>query len=130
MAADLNTELVQTLILNLDETFERLPEWRMLSMIIDLDGKRFAGTHGYVYAADGTPTPTSCSGFTLKKTVTAFLESKYSGNAEYPVAVLVQYDKVSGRYAFTFEDTDKSRWKVNPLNFKEMPEKVRPNFDE
>lgn len=128
--ANLSTELVRTLVENLEETFERLPEWDMMSMVIDLNGKRFSGTHGYLYLPEGSFEPWACDAFAVDDVVEAFLADRYPGDTVYPLAVLVQFDKRSGKYEFTFEDTDKARWKVDPSNFKAMPEKIRPNFDD
>ena len=66
----------------------------------------------------------------IREVVNAYMADKYPDGAPYPVDVLVQFDRVKGRYAFHFEYSDKSRWKVTPKTFKEIPEKVRPSFED
>lgn len=58
----------------------------------------------------------------------AYTESYYKPDQPLPVKLLVQFDRVSGKYEVTFEDTDVSRWKVVPANIDEIREELRPNF--
>lgn len=42
--------------------------------------------------------------------------------------ILVRFDRATGKYDVTFEDTDEDRWAVKPGNFREMREQLRPKF--
>ena len=46
-----------------------------------------------------------------------------------PAAILVQFDRMSGRYEVTFEDADPTRWQVTPANIGSVGEQLRPAFD-
>lgn len=46
-----------------------------------------------------------------------------------PVKVLFQLRLTDGRYDVMFEDSDRSRWKVSPANFREMQKELQPAFD-
>jgi hypothetical protein len=46
-----------------------------------------------------------------------------------PRKILVQFDRTTGKYDITFEETDEARWKVTPRNFRELREELRPKFD-
>lgn len=129
-STDPGKDLAHAIADNLDNTFGDVPEWEQLAMILDFNGKRFSGNHGYVYAADGAASPETTRMKVVKDIVDAFIASKHPEDAEYPVAVLVQFDKPSDKYEVTFEYSDPTRWKVSPKNFKEMPEKVRPRFED
>ena len=39
-----------------------------------------------------------------------------------PVKILVQFERATGRYGVTFEDTGEERWKTRPGNFGKMRE--------
>jgi hypothetical protein len=45
------------------------------------------------------------------------------------VKILVQYDRTTGKYEMTFEDTDEGRWAVKPANYRQVREELRPKFD-
>ena len=45
-----------------------------------------------------------------------------------PVAVLLQFERDTGRYELTFEDSDPSRWKVTPANFETIADDLRPRL--
>lgn len=122
--------LAQTVAQNLSEGLRRIPEWQMLTMVIELAGGRYSGAGGYVYPADGSTSPVSPNSFTVSDVVDAYLAEKFPDDMEFPVAMLVQFDRVSGQHRIVFENDDPLRWKVTPRNFKEMPEKMRPNFND
>ena len=50
-------------------------------------------------------------------------------DGKFPVRLLVQFDRETGKYNVDFEDTDETRWRVNPGDIEELPAAVRPSFD-
>lgn len=63
----------------------------------------------------------------LRQPLSAYLGGLYP-DGKFPVRVLVQFDRETGKYNVDFEDTYETRWRVNPGNIEEMPSAVRPNF--
>ena len=79
--------------------------------------------------SDGTVVPVACDWASIEAEVHAYLRSYYEPGDLLPVTILVQFERTTGRYRVTFEDTDEERWKTRPRNFREMRELLRPSFD-
>lgn len=58
----------------------------------------------------------------------ASFKSYLEEGAALPVSLLVQFERATGRYEITFEDSDSSRWAVSPANIKSIREELRPAF--
>jgi len=132
-SGDVTVDLVRSLIQAVNEpslvTEMRGPlgDWESLAIVLEFgDGYRSAS--GYAYPADGTVSPVACSWNSIQREVNAYLATYYEPGDQLPVKILVQFDRATGRYGVTFEDTDEERWKTRPGNFREMREQLRPSF--
>ncbi|MFT3799269.1 hypothetical protein [Microbacterium sp.] len=125
MSHNVVVDLVRSLI---DHMRGAPAEWDAFAIVIDFDGERVAGTHGYTYSADGSTDPVASNPRQVKPYALAFLASRYAPGATPPVGLLVQFDRTNGQYEVTFEDTDRARWKVTPANIDTMADTIRPNF--
>ena len=103
--------------------------WESMTMIIESFNGRFNSAHGYTYSADGAITPVAARPSAVLPFVDAYISSTYKPDDALPIKFLVQYSRASGKYTITFEDTDETRWKVTPKNFRELQEELRPVFD-
>jgi hypothetical protein len=102
-------------------------DWEALAIVLEFgDGYRSAS--GYAYPADGSVSPVACSWNSIQGEVNAYLATYYQPGDRLPVKILVQFERATGRYGVTFEDTDEERWKTRPGNFREMREQLRPSF--
>ncbi len=90
-------------------------------------GRRSAS--GYTYPADGSVSPVACGWNSIEPEVRAYLETYYEPGDLLRVKILVQFERATGRYLVTFEDTDEERWKTRPGDFRQMCEQLRQGFD-
>ena len=126
---ELTVNLIRALVENMADGHDAaLNDWQLLSMIIGSYEGQLNSTSGYAYLADGTITAVASSFNAIKPALDAYMESYYKSGEKLPVAVLVQFDRTTGKYSVTFEDTDEDRWKVTPRNFKEIREELRPQL--
>jgi hypothetical protein len=125
MSTDVTAVLIRALIENMRGARD---DWASLAIVVDLSGGRISGTHGYAYAADRTSAAVASRPSGVQPAVDAYLESKYQPDQQPPLKLLVQFDRTSGTYEVTFEDTDASRWKVTPANINQIAEELRPDF--
>jgi hypothetical protein len=126
MPNDVTADLIRALIENMKGARD---DWASLAMVIDLNGGRISGTHGYAYSPDGTASAVASRPSGIMPAVQAYLQSNYTPEQEPPLKMLVQFDRSSGAYEVTFEDHDAARWKVTPANIEQISEELRPNFD-
>jgi hypothetical protein len=131
---DVTVNLIRSLVRAMNEPSlatemgGRVDDWEALVIVMEFaDGYRSAS--GYAYPADGTVSPVACSWNSIQQEVNAYLATYYEPGDRLPVKILVQFDRATGRYGVTFEDTDEERWKTRPRNFREMREQLRPSFD-
>jgi hypothetical protein len=131
---DVTVNLIRSLVRAINEPSlatemgGRVDDWEALAIVMEFaDGYRSAS--GYAYPADGTVSPVACSWNSIQQEVNAYLATYYEPGDRLPVKILVQFDRATGRYGVTFEDTDEERWKTRPRNFREMREQLRPSFD-
>lgn len=127
---DATAVLLHALVDNMHAGFgDPVGDWDALSMVIEL-GDGYFSAYGYAYPADRSVTSVAADPGPTKVAVDAYLAGYFEPGEARPVALLVQLDRTSGRYSVTFEDSDPDRWKVTPRNFDEMPETLRPRFDD
>ena len=124
--SDATADLIRAVIENMKGAHD---DWVSLAMIIDLRGERVIGTHGYAYTPDRTTSAVASRPSGIQAAVAAYLGSADQRRQEPPVAILVQLDRVSGRYEVTFEHDDAARWKVTPANIDQLAEELRPHVD-
>jgi hypothetical protein len=126
MCDDASADLIRAVIKNMKGAHE---DWASLAMVIDLRGERVSGTHGYAYTPDRTTSAVASRPSGIQAAVAAYLGSADRSRQGPPVAILVQLDRVSGRYEVTFEHDDAARWKVTPANIDQLAEELRPHVD-
>lgn len=133
-ADDVTVDLVRSLVQAINEPSlitemtGPVGDWESCAIVLEFgDGYRSAS--GYAYPADGTVVPVACDWASIEAEVHAYLRSYYEPGDLLPVTILVQFERTTGRYRVTFEDTDEERWKTRPRNFREMRELLRPSFD-
>lgn len=97
-------------------------------MIIESSNGRFNSAHGYLYSPDGTISVVAARPSAVLPFADAYANGYYKPGEALPVKILVQYDRTSGKYLITFEDTDETRWKVTPKNYKELQQELRPSL--
>jgi hypothetical protein len=62
----------------------------------------------------------------VRTAVKAYADGYSQPGDVLPRKILVQFDRTTGRYDVTFEESDDARWKVTPRNFREIREELRP----
>jgi hypothetical protein len=125
MSEDAAVGLVRTLIQNLKGAPE---DWAAFALVLELDDQKVDGVHGFAYSVDGAASGASASPYEIGPAVAAYTDSLYSPEQPLPVALLVQFDRTSGRYEVTFEDTDRGRWKVTPATVSTIQQELRPQL--
>ena len=119
-------EIIKTTI-EYDEQFGS--DWASFSLVIRLDEDGLPnGTNGYLYKADGDFEAISVKPRLLRPSVMPYLKDIY-GDDKLPIKMLVQFDRLSGRYKTEFEDKDDSRWRVRPADIDGYIEELRPKFE-
>lgn len=101
-------------------------EWAAMAMVFELRDREVVGSYGYFYSPDGSITPRSAD--PDQAALDAYLATLYAEGAEWPVKMLVQWDRASGAYEVTFEDRDRDRWRVTPATLEAVREGLRPSF--
>ncbi|MEU4567575.1 hypothetical protein [Micromonospora sp. NPDC023956] len=133
MSGDVTVDLIRSLVEAMDgpslvrEMRGPVAGWDSLAMILEF-GEGYRSVHGYAYSPDGVITAVACDWSSIESAVQAYLGSHYQPGDLLPVKILVQFDRTTGRYQVTFEDTDRERWTVKPANYREMREALRPKF--
>jgi hypothetical protein len=125
MSTDATTDLIGALI----EHMKGAPSnWRTFAVVVEIRDGRVATTYGYTYSPDGTTSAVASRPSGVLPAVQAYLASKYTPEQELPLKMLIQFNRDSGTYEITFEDSDAARWKVTPENIKSAPSELRPEF--
>ncbi|WP_406247046.1 hypothetical protein ACI7YT_16565 [Microbacterium sp. M] len=125
----MSVEPVVGLVRSLVENMRRVDDdWASFAMVLEFSGGEVSGSYGYVYSADGKPSATSARPTRIEPAVTAYMESYFQPDDALPVKILIQFDRTSGNYEVTFEDTDVTRWQVTPANIDTIREELRPQF--
>lgn len=125
MPDDATSHLIDALIAHLRGADE---PWESLALVVRLGGRRVQGTHGYAYTGNGGVLAVASRPSGVSPAVLAYLDTHFSADEPVPVQLLVQFDRTSGRYEITFEDTDRTRWKVTPANLDAVTEELRPHL--
>ncbi|SCL41050.1 hypothetical protein GA0074692_6116 [Micromonospora pallida] len=129
MAGDVAVDLIRSLIDAMESPSPVMGEdWESFAIILEF-GEGFRNASGYAYSPGGVVTPVACSWRDIRSAVDAYMDSHYAPGDALPVKILLQFDRASGRYNATFEETDEGRWKTRPKNYKQIREELRPLFD-
>ncbi|PRZ42092.1 hypothetical protein [Tritonibacter scottomollicae] len=95
---------------------------------LDPDGDPIQ-SYGHLYKPDSDFEAISADLIATEEPVAAYLQ-KVFGDAQPPIKMLLQFDRVSGRFNVQFEDKDESRWQVRPADIHGYIEELRPKFDQ
>ncbi len=102
--------------------------WTEFSLVAGLAADGWVNHNfGYSFAAGSGPNAFSAKNRQLQEPLQAYLEGVYL-ERNYPIRVLLQFNRESGRHAVEFEDSDVGRWQVTPSNLDEAREALRPNL--
>ncbi len=127
---DTSVNLIRALVQNVSGPDVDWDNWQSMAIVIDSFDGRFNSASGYLYSPDGTISAVAARPSAVLPLVDAYTDGYYKEGEALPVQLLVQYDRASGKYSITFEDTDRTRWKITPKNYKELREALRPNFED
>jgi hypothetical protein len=122
-------DLIRALIETLEDPSVDADRWQSLAIILEFPDGEFNGAHGYLYSPDGVIAAVASDPWAVRPAVKAYTDSHYQPGEVLPRKALVQFDRVTGKYDVTFEDTDETRWKVTPQSFRELREELRPKPD-
>lgn len=121
-------KLIRTIIQNLDGPVVDWDGWESFAIIVDSFDGKFNSASGYLYSADGTISAVSTPPRNVIPVVDEYMSGYFKPDEKLPVKFLVEFDRTSGKYNITFEDTDEMRWKITPSNYKELREELRPQL--
>ena len=104
-------------------------EWTEFAVVwgIDATGKANDGWGYWFTAKDGDPQAFSVAPWDIDESLTPYLSELYS-DGNYPIRMLAQFNRDTGRYNIEFEDTDTTRWQITPANLDQAREALRPNL--
>ncbi|MGH7218635.1 MAG: hypothetical protein ACREGE_04305 [Candidatus Microsaccharimonas sp.] len=126
---DTSIALIRALVENMDgPQFDR-ENWESFALIIDSYEGTFNAASGYTYSPDGTISAVAADPWKVIPFVDEYVQNKYKPGESLPVKLLVQFERTTGRYTITFEDTDVDRWKVSPATIRTIRQELRPVFD-
>lgn len=125
MSEDVTVGLVRALVENMEDAPE---EWTSLAMVLGFDATKVNSVFGFAYDDAGEDTAVTASPYDIRPAVKAYTDSYYKPEEPLPVSLLVQYDRTTGQYEVTFEDTDADRWQVTPATFSSIRKELRPDF--
>ncbi|MDT9595069.1 hypothetical protein RDV89_18420 [Nocardioides zeae] len=125
MSEDPAVGLVRSLLQHLRSSSD---DWASLALVVKLHPRGVRGVHGYTYDADGAFSGASARPSGINDAVAAYTASHFAPGEALPACLLVQFDRTSGRYEVTFEDTDATRWDVTPDNVDTMAASMRPQL--
>ena len=129
MAGNVTADLIRSLIDNAGGPSVDWDGWESLAIILEFPDGEFNEAHGYLYSPDGVISAVASDPFAVTPAVKAYTDSYYKPGEALPRKILVQFDRMKGKYDITFEETHEARWKVTPRNFKQLREELRPEFD-
>jgi hypothetical protein len=129
MAGSVTADLFRALIDNLEGPRVDSDGWESLAIILEFPDGEFNEAHGYLYSPNGLISAVASDPWAVKSAVKAYTDGYYKPGDALPRKILVQFDRTTGKYDITFEETDEARWKVTPRNFRELREELRPKFD-
>lgn len=129
MSDEVSVRLIRELVDGVHGPVVDRDGWRSMAIILQFPGGAFNEAHGYLYSPGGDVSPVAADPWALAPAVKAYTDSYYAAGDALPRSILVQFDRTTGRYEMTFEETDETRWKATPRNFRELREALRPTFD-
>lgn len=125
MSDDVTAGLIRALVEHMEDAPE---DWTSLAMVLGFDATKVDSVYGFAYDAEGGDTAVTASPYDIRPAVTAYTDSSYEEGDPLPVSLLVQFDRTTGQYEVTFEDTDTDRWAVTPATFSSIRRELRPDF--
>lgn len=129
-SSDPTTDLIQSVVACMYGADN--DDWVAMAAVLDpKDGRMFAlsRTSGYVYAADGTAKAVGIDAVGLSPAMRAYMESQYAPGEPWPARLLLQFDRISGDYEITVEESATSRWQLHGENsVGELEDEIRPSF--
>lgn len=129
MAADVTAGLMHALVDNVQGPDADAEGWEAMAIILEFPDGEFNEAHGYLYSPDGGISAVAADPWAVAPAVKAYTDSHYKPGEALPLKILVQLDRISGRYNVTFEESDEARWRVTPKTFRTLREELRPRFD-
>jgi len=121
-------DLIRSFVQSLEDPAGGLGDWESTAFVLEFPDGRFNSAHGYLYAADGRISPVAADPWAVGTAVDAYIDRRYQPEDARPRAILVQFDRTSGRYQVQFEDTDENRWNATPRTFRQLREELRPRL--
>lgn len=94
-------DLIRSFVQNLEDPAGGLGDWASTAFVLEFPDGRFNSAHGYLYAADGRISPVAADPWAVGTAVDAYLDCHYQPADARPRAILVQFDRTSGRYQFS-----------------------------
>ncbi|WP_404391795.1 hypothetical protein [Humibacillus xanthopallidus] len=129
MSGNVTVGLIRSLIDTMQGPIADVDSWDSLAMILEFPDGEFNEARGYLYSPDGVISAVASDPWAVRSAVKAYTDSYYQSGEALPRKVLVQFDRRAREYNIAFEETDETRWKVTPQNFRELREELRPTFD-
>jgi len=123
---DTSVNLIRALVQNVSGPDVDWDNWSAMTIVISSFDGRYNSASGYLYSPDGTISAVAARPSSVIPAVDAYVGGYFKPGEALPVKLLVQFDRTSGKYLITFEDTDETRWKITPKNYKELREELRP----
>ncbi|WP_420122069.1 hypothetical protein [Nakamurella sp.] len=129
MAGSVVAELIRALLDHLEDPTADHEGWDALAMVLEFPGGRFNSAHGYLYLPAGRIAAVAADPWAVQAAVTAYTDSCYEPGDVLPRAILLQFDRATGRYDVHFEETDGNRWNATPRTYRQLREELRPRPD-
>ncbi len=129
MTGDVTADLFRALIGNLEDPVVDSDSWESAAILLEFPDGEFNEAHGYLYSPHGVISAVASDPWAVTPAVKAYTDSYYKPGEALPRKILVQFDRMTGKYDINFEETDEARWKVTPRNYKQLREELRPKFD-
>lgn len=120
--------LIRAIIDNLEGDIQDWNAWKSFTMIVGSYEGKLNSLGGYLYSTDEVITAVSANSLKVLPLIDKYVKAYYKPGEKLPVSLLIQFDRTSGKYNLTFEDTDEMRWKITPSNYKELREELRPQL--
>lgn len=121
------SELISAIIKS-DDNFNG--GWDLLALTIGLNKKGVPDqSSGYLYIGEQDFRAVAADPFEIRPVMSSYLNEIY-GEGPYPIKLLLQFDRNSGRFNIDFEDKNPNRWAVTPADIHGFIESLRPKFDQ
>ncbi len=127
-APDRVADLIRSFVQNLEDPADGLGDWESTAFVLEFPDGRFNSAHGYLYAPGGRISPVAADPWAVETAVDAYRDSHYQPADARPRAILVQFDRTSGRYQVQSEDTHEHRWTATPRTVRQLREELRPRL--